>query len=162
MGKIKGLKYYKVLLFSSLLLALVAGCVKDEPDAVWSLEAGDKLPEFSVTMNDGRFITTETLRGKESIIVFFNTTCPDCQREFPVLQQEYEQSILDGSNVEYVLISREEGSEAIEEYWKNNGLTLPYSAQTDRTVYNLFATIGIPRLYYVSPDLIITKAILAE
>ena len=29
----------------------------------------------------------------------------------------------------------------------NEGLALPYSAQTDRAVYNLFARGGVPRIY---------------
>lgn len=37
-------------------------------------------------------------------------------------------------------------------------ITLPYSAQTDRTVYSLFASSIIPRIYIVSPSLVITHS----
>ena len=44
-------------------------------------------------------------------------------------------------------ISREENGIDISAYWKSNGFDMPYSSQTDRTVYNLFAIRGIPRIY---------------
>ena len=49
--------------------------------------------------------------------------------------------------VKFAVISREEGKETIDHFWKANSLTLPYSAQSDRTVYNLFADSRIPRVY---------------
>lgn len=152
-----------ILHISLCIFALMqSGCVKDDPESSWSLEAGAKLPEFTVTMNDGRIVTPESLRGKESIIIFFNTSCSDCRRELPLLQQEYERMKEEGGGVEYICISREEDAASVESYWAANGLTMPYSAQPDRAVYNLFASSGIPRIYYVSPQLTITKAILAE
>lgn len=49
--------------------------------------------------------------------------------------------------VRIVLISREDASDNIEAYWAANGLEMPYSAQTDRRVYELFASSRIPRIY---------------
>lgn len=40
-------------------------------------------------------------------------------------------------------------------YWKEQGFTLPYSAQEDRTVYELFAQTGVPRIYIVDEEGII-------
>ena len=40
-----------------------------------------------------------------------------------------------------------EAAEEIEAYWQAHGLTLPYSAQESRSVYNLFSGQGIPRVY---------------
>lgn len=137
-------------------------CIKDEPEDVWSLQVGDKVPDFSVTLNDGRIVTTESLKGKYSVIIFFNTTCVDCRRELPELQKEYERNLAEDKCVEYICISREEDAASVEAFWQGNALTMPYSVQTGRSIYNLFASSGIPRIYYISPSLIITKVILAE
>ena len=49
-------------------------------------------------------------------------------------------------------ISREEGEEEVADYWERNALTIPYSAQDDRRVYELFSTSGIPRVYVCRRD----------
>lgn len=84
-------KSMKKLINSVFFIALcscmaMVSCISDGDDSdTGSIElvAGDKLPAFSVTMNDGRVVTHESLRGKVSFIVFFNTGCKDCRRNFP-------------------------------------------------------------------------------
>ena len=49
--------------------------------------------------------------------------------------------------VSFALISREETDETISPYWQSNGYTMPYSAQSDRKVYELFAQTRVPRVY---------------
>ena len=134
-----------------LLIACVfSGCINDdspEPEGgMWSLQVGDRCPEFSVLTDKGG-----------AVIIFFNTSCSDCQRELPKMQQIYEQYLQDASSVQWVCIAREEDANSIAAYWEKHGLTMPYSPQTDRKIYNLFANSEIPRVYVISPECIITS-----
>lgn len=134
-----------------LLLAAtaLAGCIKEGTPEGTELGAGDALPEFSIYMNDGSVLGTADLEGKVSLIMFFHTGCPDCREELPAVQQIYDTY---GKDIVLCCISREEGAEEIASYWTSQGLTLPWSAQTDRQVYNLFASLGVPRIYISSGD----------
>ena len=106
-------------------------------------------------MNQGRMSSTwETLcrtslwrwtTGKWSP-AFFNTSCTDCRKELPVVQQVYDR-YGDNGRMEFVPVSREEEAASVSRYWAEHGLTLPFSAQADRAVYNLFAFSSIPRIY---------------
>lgn len=127
-------------------LLLSTGCVEEDQPANSGIEGGDQLPSFSITMENGRTVTDRTLRGKVGVIEFFNTGCSDCRRMFPVTQELYDE-FRDNGEVELIAIAREENKESIEAYWEEHNLTIPYSPQPDRTVYNLFATVGIPRIY---------------
>jgi thiol-disulfide isomerase/thioredoxin len=100
-------------------------------------------------------VTSASLRGKRSVIVFFNTGCPDCQEELPVVQELYD-AVKGDANIELVCISREEGEESIRAYWQANGLTLPYSPQEDAAVFRLFASHTIPRIYIANATATIT------
>lgn len=136
--------YYCILWGICLILA---GCIRD--DAAYGeagIVAGDTLPEFQVELDNGSMLATSDLQGKVSVLVFFHTGCPDCQQELPVIQQLYDLYRANDSVVIYC-ISREEAAEEIEAYWQAHGLTLPYSAQESRSVYNLFSGQGIPRVY---------------
>ena len=135
----------KTVLILAVLVLAVSACIRDKIPEGAELGPGDRLPEFSVILDDGSVVSTGDLSGKVSVIVFFHTGCPDCQAELPVIQRIHDEFSPD----------REEDAADIAEYWAENGLTLPYSAQKDRTVYSLFARMGVPRVYVSSGDLVI-------
>lgn len=144
----------------SLVFVSITSCSMGDDNGVTETDeivrVGDRLPVFSVTMNDGRTVTTSDLMGKPSVVVFFSTTCPDCQHELPLLNQRY---LMHGTDTTFVAISREEPAPSVATYWQANALAIPYSAQTDRTVYSLFARRGIPREYVSNASGTVVKVV---
>lgn len=141
-----------------LFVCTTQGCINDdEPKDGVTLTAGDKLPQFSVTLNNGAIVSTSSLSGKPGVIVFFNTDCGDCRRELPVIQQLWD-LYMDNSEVNITLIAREESEQHILNYWNENGFTMPFSPQENRDVYSLFAPNIIPRVYVYNAEGIITAA----
>lgn len=147
----------KLFITSILTLFLLAACVSDEEPRSEGVSVGDPLPQFEVTLNNGSSISTDSLKGKVSMIIFFSTSCPDCRRELPYLESVY-QYFEDSEDVTIFAVSREEHAVEVESFWEEHNLTIPYSAQTDRTVYNLFATVGVPRIYISDPANTIVEA----
>ena len=137
-------------------LMALAGCVTDEPEE--RVAVGDPLPQFAVVLDTGETVTTELLLGRPGAIVFFNTACSDCRRELPEIQKYYES--VDSGDFRLICIAREENAESIADYWKTHNLTMPYSPQPDRSVFTLFASQGIPRIYVFNAHGIITSATL--
>ena len=144
----------QVTLILTILCAFLcsSGCIKDNVEGV-ELKVGDELPDFSVVMNDGTIVTDESLKGSVSCVMFFHTSCPDCQRTLPVVQQVYDEYAQNG--VLFALISREQTSRSVRAFWAQEKLDMPFSAQSDRTVYNKFAQSRIPRVYICDKDGII-------
>ena len=145
-----------LLLAGASLLATAACTSADDVSAESSgdiITVGQPLPAFAVTLADSSSLATADLAGRPSVIVLFNTSCRDCQRELPVVQQLYEEL---SDSVRFVCISRAEEAASVAAYWQSAGLTLPYSAQPDRTVYNLFATRTIPRIYVADATTTVT------
>ena len=128
----------KKLINSVFFIALcscmaMVSCISDGDDSdTGSIElvAGDKLPAFSVTMNDGRVVTHESLRGKVSFIVFFNTGCKDCRRELPVIQQIYEHH----PHMPLIAISRAEDAASVAGYWQEQHFTVMMSWRQPSTM----------------------------
>jgi len=157
------MRTFKTFLYTLLLLLTIVGCdsvIDDKADEVNEyVKVGDHVPTFSVATvrADGTTSTfsTETLTG-ETVIVLFNTSCGDCQRDLPLLNNYY----LEHRNepgFQMVAISREEEAESVAAYWQANNLSIPYSAQTDRNIYDLFASSIIPRIYFCNAEGIVTK-----
>ena len=109
------------------------------------MKVGDTLPEFEVVMSDGSVITNHFMKGSVSVLMFFHPSCPDCQQTLPLMQTVYDEYAEKG--IKFTLISRECGGDEIESYWRENSFNMPYSAQNNRIVYNLFASSRIPRIY---------------
>ncbi|MCH5230514.1 MAG: TlpA family protein disulfide reductase [Muribaculaceae bacterium] len=144
-----------IIPFLILMVCTTQGCINDNEPTGPSLSVGEALPEFSVEMNDGSRISTSDLLGKVGVIVFFNTDCRDCREELPVINRLWEH-FKDDPAIMIVAIAREESASQIEEYWEENGLSMPWSAQENRNVYSLFAPSVIPRIYISSPAGIVT------
>lgn len=147
----------KTWLMQLLLPCLLVACVVDEhedkavPDESSIVRVGDRLPVFSVEVTDGSehsVFNSNSLEGT-TVIVFFNTSCQDCQRELPELNAYYLRHCQD-QGFRMVAIAREESEESIASYWQQQNLSIPYSPQEDRKVYSLFATQYIPRVYFCS------------
>ena len=64
----------------------MVSCIKEQPGV--ELQVGDFLPDFEVVLNDGTTVTGEQLRQVPSCVVFFHTSCPDCQQALPLLQRD--------------------------------------------------------------------------
>ena len=143
--------------FLIILLVSLSSCIGEKEEPEWYLQAGEALPQFEVTTIKGEKVGSADSDKAELIIVFFNTTCPDCQRELPILQKQYDENLKlpKAEQSIYICISREEGASDIERYWSENHLTLPVTAQTDRRIYSMFASIGIPRIFYAKDGIIL-------
>ena len=154
------------ILFPLMLLCLVftgCGSIHEDDEVIERVKVGDRVPAFTVdVVKDGSHSTfsTSSLTG-ETVIVYFNTWCPDCQRELPELNDYYLRHKED-EGFQMVAISRGEGEDVVAPFWEEYGLQIPYSAQEDRSVFDLFASSVIPRVYFVSAQGIVTRVLIEK
>lgn len=142
--------------FLTFFLMIFGGCIHENMPEASSLKEGDKIPEFTLVSN-GETLSSNQMPGIKKIIVFFNTQCKDCREALPKIQKAYEADMLVNTPIAYYCISREECHEEVAKYWKDNSLTIPFYAQEDRRIFNLFASSGIPRVYIIDKNNIILK-----
>lgn len=105
---------------SALLLiyigAVLAACsvTEDagEEASVELVKVGQALPTFSVTTIEGQTVATDSLRGSVAVLCFFNTTCSDCRKTLPALQQLYEEMVEANQSAEKASQSAEKDFES--------------------------------------------------
>lgn len=133
---------FRTVICCIILIALLSmtACTKDPSIDLPCI--GDPLPSFTVRTDSGRTVGTADFSSGTSLIVFFHTGCPDCVRELEFLQP-FHLEHADELN-EFLLISREQDAESIRAWWDTNGYTMPFSAQKDRKIYEMFSRSGIP------------------
>ena len=70
--------WIKTVCFLLWTCVMCTACIDDDvEEGTVDLQTGESIPVFSVVMDDGQIITSETLKGEVSLIVFFHTGCPD-------------------------------------------------------------------------------------
>ena len=134
----------KRIIMMITFLAALTGCIKEKQTGA-DLKVGDSLPDFEVVMNDGSVVTDDMLKESVSVVMFFHTSCPDCQQVLPQMQKIYDEYT--PKDVRITLISREESILSVFTFWEEKGLKMPYSAQPTRKIYEKFAFERIPRVY---------------
>ena len=90
------MKHYGSSYIAHLLMMLVVfmqtSCLNDDDQnsaSVNLVNVGDVVPEFMLIGANGETISSSSLGGQVYLLNFFDTTCPDCQKELPVLQRIY-------------------------------------------------------------------------
>ena len=144
--------------YALLVAIFISSCINEEMNDGEYVNVGDRIPDFSVEVSDGTTVTGKQLRKGISFIMFFNTSCPDCQVTLPEAIKIYDEYIQ--KNVQFVFISREDNHASVSLYWKVNNIDLPYSAQATREIYTLFASSRIPRVYICADGIV--KAIFTD
>ncbi len=131
-----------------LFAVVLAGCSQDEnTDSRGGIvDVGDVVPSFTLTAANGAELSSAELKGRVYMLSFFDTGCPDCQKEFPVLQQVYDKY---GEAVPVLNVPRSQTADEVKTYWTREGLTMPVYTPGDKALYYKFATSGIPRTYIV-------------
>lgn len=138
---------YSVWFTLILFLPFVVSCINDEEgEKVEFVKVGSRVPSYELTDVDGNKLSSSMLDGKIYILNFFDTTCPDCQQEFLVLQSIYDKY---GEMVPVVNVPRNQPIEQVLAYWEEKGLTLPFYSDGDQRLYYQFATKIIPRTYII-------------
>ena len=144
----------KTFLFILSLSLLFFSCIKEDSDkgTINYIKTNDQIPPFTVEDTTGNSFTSKQFLGKQSLLVFFGTYCPDCKHVLPAIEEVWKELKEDPKFV-LVTISREEPTETVSKYWKDNQFTMPfYIDPTHGDVFSLFANNTIPRIYVINPD----------
>lgn len=115
---------------------------------------GDQAPDFTVEMTDSRQITLSEQRGSVVLLYFWSADCPMCQEEMRVVQHAVIDRIA-GKQIIYLPIARDGRRDAIEKFCRDYGCDFAVGLDPDRSIYTLYATSFVPRMFVIDRDGII-------
>ena len=135
----------------SMTLLLFSSINDDENETINYINVNSQIPTFAVEDTAGNTFSSKQFIGKQSLLVFFGTYCPDCKQVLPVIEEVWKE-LKDDPRFLLVTISRKETAEVVSNYWKENQFTMPFYLDTRGEVFSLFANNTIPRIYIINPD----------
>ena len=120
---------------------------------------GDKAPDFTITLTDGRQLNLSDLRGKLVMIQFTASWCGVCRKEMPFIERDIWQRHKDNPNFVLIGIDRDEPLEKVVNFAKQTGVTYPLGLDHGANIYAKYALrkSGITRNILIDKDGTIIK-----
>lgn len=139
----------RLFLLSFLFLFSINLFAQDEATLV---KVGDKAPNFSIELENGKTKQLSDLKGKVVWINFFATWCPPCRQELPHLQKEVYDKLKSNPNFELIILGREHSWEEINKFKADNKFNMPFYPDMGRKVFSLYANQNIPRNFIIDKE----------
>jgi len=121
----------------------------DEYEGVLSLKTGVQLtqraPDFALPTATGDTLKFSQYRGKVVLLVFWNMTCPACQKKMPLLQKAFERE--DSDKVAIITVHGPGRETAIISYCSSQGLTMPVLLDLNSEVGSSYNVLQLPATF---------------
>lgn len=147
----------RIFAFVAALLVGVAAFAQEDPDVVYGkglLAVGTVAPSFTLNDLDGKSVSLSDFRGKQVVLHFWASWCPDCREEMPQIKAA--QAAADPSKVVFVSVSFDRKVEAFEAYVRDNALggvqLFDASGKKDSAIGSAYNIRWIPATYLIGPD----------
>lgn len=134
------------------LLVLFASRFGTNPHEIPTVLQGKPAPRFALQTLDGKTITSESLRGKPTLINFWATYCVPCKYEHDILQQAARRY---GDRVNFLGILYQDTPEAAREYVKKTVNLYPHLIDPDAGLAIELGVTGVPESFFIGADGII-------
>ncbi len=142
----RSLKKYAILLIITINCFFSFGqngtnIVKKEipADYGYLVKIGDQVPEFTMTLADGKKVSTADFKGKVVMLQFTASWCGVCRKEMPFIEKDI--WLKHKSNPKFLLfgIDRDEPLEKVKKFAKDLKITYPLALDPEARIFNLFA-----------------------
>ena len=142
-------QFMKRLVFLFFVLSYSLSLFSQDFDVV---KKGQKVPEFTVRMMNGKALDIADYQGSVVLINFFATWCGPCRKEMPLLQNEVWEKFKDSRQFKMISLGRGHNNDEVAAFKESQELGFPMFGDKDKSIYNKFATGYIPRNYIINSD----------
>ena len=121
-----------------------AAAVAEKPSAGGLLQRGEPAPDFSLVLDDGRFLRLSDLQGGPVVINFWATWCGPCRQEMPDLVNAAREG-----GVTVLAVDVQEARQPVEQFATEFAMELPVVMDSEGKLRQLYRAPGLPTTYFV-------------
>lgn len=149
----------------SILLVLVGAIIftiynTATKDKAQLLKVGDKAPDFALVDMNGKKHQLSEYKGQGVFLNFWGTWCKPCEKEFPLIDKQY-QTYKD-QGVEVLAINVAEPELSVQKYIDRKSLTFPVLIDHTKSVMRTYNIDPLPTTLLISPEGKIEKIITGQ
>lgn len=142
----------KKILLSTIIITFFSMITDAQTDSTTLTKVGEKAPAFSCRTIDGKTFDMAKLQGKVIMINFFATWCPPCNQELPVLQNNIWNRYKTNADFVLLVVGREHNETEVGDFAGIKNFSMPFVADPERKIYDLYASKYIPRIVLIGKD----------
>lgn len=105
----------------------------------FSAKIGDTIPDFTMTLTNGKKVTSSDWRGKVVMLQFTASWCGVCRKVIPFIEKDIWLKHKRNNNFLLFGIDRDEPLEKVKNYQKEMEIPYPIAIDPDADVFGLFA-----------------------
>ena len=105
----------------------------------YKVNIGDHVPDFSMTLTDGRKVSPKDWKGKVVMIQFTASWCSVCRKEMPFIEKDIR--LKNKGNPDFLLfgVDRDEPLDKVLKFQKDMLITYPLALDPNSDIFGLFA-----------------------
>jgi peroxiredoxin len=150
----------RFITFLLFVLFIFSNIQAINPLKVDSLKVGDHIPPLVFKTDGKKVLTSDNLKGKTALLVFFATWCGPCRAELPAIEKKIWQKQKNNKSFMLITIGREHSLAELLKFKKDNKFTFPMVPDSGRIIYSQFAPQLIPRTYLINKNGKIIRSII--
>lgn len=146
-----------VVLVGAIVYTIYNTATKDQAEV---LQVGDKAPDFALVDMNGKKHQLSEYKGQGVFLNFWGTWCKPCEREFPLIDEQY-QTYKD-KGVEVLAVNIAEPKLSVQKYIDRKELTFPVLIDHTKSVMRAYNIDPLPTTLLISPEGKIEKIITGQ
>ncbi|RLQ92793.1 thiol-disulfide oxidoreductase ResA [Planomicrobium sp. Y74] len=158
-------KKNRLLMRTAILLVMIGaitftiynGVTKEKSEL---LEVGDQAPDFALTDLNGKRHQLSDYRGQGVFVNFWGTWCKPCEKEFPLMEKQYQ--VYKEKGVQILAVNIAQSDYEVEQYAERKNLTFPIVIDKNKSVMEAYNIRPLPTTILVNPDGEIEKIVTGE
>ena len=103
------------------------------------VKIGDPVPDFSMTLTDGKKVSPKDWKGKVVMLQFTASWCSVCRKEMPFIEKDIWLKNKNNPNFLLLGIDRDEPLEKVVKFQKDMSITYPLALDPNADIFGLFA-----------------------
>ena len=108
-------------------------------DYEFKVKVGDTIPDFTMTLLNGKRVSSKSWRGKVVMLQFTASWCGVCRKEIPYIHKDIWLKNKRNSNFLLFGVDRNEPIDKVKRYQKEMNIAYPLAVDTNADIFGLFA-----------------------
>ena len=115
------------------------GFTQTTDDRAYLVKVGDKAPDFTIKLTDGKTVKLSTLIGKVVMLQFTASWCSVCRKEMPFIEKDIWQKHKSNPNFALMAVDRDEPLATVKKFTKSIPITYQIGLDPKANIFALYA-----------------------
>lgn len=146
-----------LILAGAIVFTIYTSATKENTDL---LQLGDQAPDFALTDLNGNEHQLSDYRGQGVFVNFWGTWCKPCEKEFPLMEKQYQ--VYKDLGVQILAVNIAQSDFEVRRYAEQKNLTFPVVIDKTKSVMEGYNIKPLPTTILVNPEGKIVKIITGE